>query len=228
MDLNALFQFVKQNSANIVVSTTIALIFFVLGPIGLLFSGRKIRRERVRKAKEALIDLLEAAIVAGSAVDEPKLKLLYEATERETDVELAGDYTIEDWLADVILRFEKSRHLGPDQKHKYYQAVSHVLEEIRTHREKQSKPTMPRKYSEIFSELRDSVEAGAKPLALRRLDELEGMVSRRGIGGEPISNVFSLYRRLYQRSPVTFLIVSITVLVLYIAFLYQFLHKLPR
>ena len=57
-------QFWHENSANIIVSLIIGFVFFVLGPLGLWFSGKRIRRERLRKAKETLIDLLEGMVTS--------------------------------------------------------------------------------------------------------------------------------------------------------------------
>jgi len=91
----ALAQFWHDNSANIVVSLLVGFVFFVLGPMGLWFSGKKIRRERIRKAKEMLIDLLEGMIVNQAAVDEDKLRSVFRAVERDIDTDLSGEYHID-------------------------------------------------------------------------------------------------------------------------------------
>jgi hypothetical protein len=54
-----LSDFWNNNSGNIIVS----LIFFILGPIGVWFSGRRIRLERIKKAKETLLDVFESMVV---------------------------------------------------------------------------------------------------------------------------------------------------------------------
>jgi hypothetical protein len=61
--LAGVLEFWKQNSTSIIISLIVGFVFFVLGPLGLWFSGKRIRKERIRKAKETLLDLLEEMIV---------------------------------------------------------------------------------------------------------------------------------------------------------------------
>lgn len=75
--MDFLTKFLTDNSANIIVSLVVGLVFFVLGPLGLWFSGKKIRQERVRKAKETLGDLLEGMIVNQTKVDQKKARICF-------------------------------------------------------------------------------------------------------------------------------------------------------
>src|SRR3990172_3170479 len=123
-------QFWRDNSASIMVSLIVGFVFFVLGPLGLWFSGKRIRRERIRKAKETLIDLLERMVVNQAQADEAKLKSVFRAVERDIDIDLSGEYHLDHWLGDVVLRFERRRHLSGDQKQQYYDSVHRIYEEI--------------------------------------------------------------------------------------------------
>ena len=127
---NSLVAFWTANSSSIIVSLLVGFVFFILGPLGLWFSGKKIRRERVRKSKEILIDLLEGMIVNQASIDEKKLRSIFRAVERDNDIDLSGDYHIDHWLGDVVLRFERSRHLSADQKQHYYEAVRKITDEM--------------------------------------------------------------------------------------------------
>src|SRR2546430_16407249 len=102
--------FWKANADVIVISLVVGFLFFVLGPIGVWFSGRKIRRERQRKAKEMLVDLVEGMIVTQEEVTPAKLGSIFNAVEREVEVEIGGSYDPERLFEDVMLRFQRSRH----------------------------------------------------------------------------------------------------------------------
>jgi hypothetical protein len=84
-DMDQLIVFWNENSSSIVVSFVVGFIFFVLGPIGVWFSGRKIRRERVQKAKDLLIDLVEGMIVSHEEITLEKLKKMYRAINNKKD-----------------------------------------------------------------------------------------------------------------------------------------------
>ncbi|NUA26306.1 hypothetical protein [Cupriavidus basilensis] len=222
-----LVKFWDVNSANIVVSLLVGFVFFVLGPMGLWFSGKKIRRERVRKAKETLIDLLEGMIVNQASVDEDKLRSVFRAVEREVDIDLSGEYHIDHWLGDVVLRFEKSRHLSAEQKQSYYDAIRKITDEINSRTGKTPVVELPRKYDPIINELKAALSTGETEKASKVLEELERSLILRGRSQDPVLNVFRVYRRMYERSPLTFLIAVIIAVGLYAYILSKFLPRLP-
>lgn len=162
--------FWEQNSSSIIVSAGVGFLFFVLGPLGLWFSGRKIKKERIRKAKEVLIDLLEGMIVNQGFVDAEKLRLLFLAVERDVDIDLSGEYRIVDWLNDVVLRVERSRHLGSDQKKQYYDYVKMLSDDLLKSRVEQKSALYLNKYEHVVDELKVSLDGGdvekAKKLVL--------------------------------------------------------------
>ena len=92
--LDSILEFWRSNSASIIVSLIVGFLFFVLGPLGLWFSGRKIRRERIRKAKDSLLDLLEGMVVNQAPTGERKLRSVFRAIEREIDIDLSGEYSL--------------------------------------------------------------------------------------------------------------------------------------
>ena len=223
----ALIQFWHENSANIVVSLLVGFVFFVLGPMGLWFSGKKIRRERIRKAKETLIDLLEGMIVNQAAVDEDKLRSVFRAVERDIDTDLSGEYHIDHWLGDVVLRFEKSRHLSADQKQSYYDAVRKITDEIHFKIDKKPVVEVPRKYEPIVNELKAALSNGESEKASKVLEELERALIIPERSQDPILNVFRVYRRMYEKNPLTFLIVLFFVAGFYAFLLSKLLPRLP-
>lgn len=222
----SVIQFWQNNSSNIIVSLIVGLIFFVLGPLGLWFSGRKVRRERVRKAKEVLIDLLEGMIVSRAQIDERKLRSLFRSIERDIDIDLSGDYHIDHWLGDVALRFERSRHLSSDQKQSYYENIRSIMEEL--HLKKNQAPAfdVPRKYEPILNELKSSVSRGDVESSEKIIEELERSMAARERSSDPLLNVFKIYRLIYKRSPVTFIFIFLIVMAVYAALMIKFLPEL--
>ena len=65
--------FFLDNSAAIIISLLIGAVFFILGPLGLWFSGKKVKREKVNKAKSELLDLIESMLVNNEKITLSKL-----------------------------------------------------------------------------------------------------------------------------------------------------------
>ena len=206
---DALIQFWNNNSSNIIVSLLVGFVFFVFGPLGLWFSGKKIRRERIRKAKEVLIDLLEGMVVNQANLDETRLRSVFSAVERDVDTDLSGEYHIEHWLSDVVLRFEKSRHLSADQKQQYYNAISKIT------------------YEPLFNDLKSALASSKNDKAVEVVEELEREIIMRERTHDPLLNVLRVYGRMYARSPLTFSVAIIISVVLYVVLLAKFLPHSP-
>lgn len=210
-------KFWNDNYSNIMVSLGVGLVFFVLGPIGVWFSGRKIRRERIRKAKEMLIDLIEGMLVSQESITTAKLKQLFNAVEREVETSIDTEYDLERLFEDVSLRFQRSKHLDATQKNAYSKTLLDLVESI-----KQSQASgariIPRRYESIFLDLRKSIENQDIQKSNKVLDELEEKFSRLPMEAEPFIRILTIQRRIIKEHPVLFL----TVLVIYVAFIIGF------
>lgn len=217
--LDWLTKFWIENSNVIIISFAAGFIFFVLGPLGVWFSGKKIRKERIRKAKEALLDLLEGMIVSQSNINENKMIAMYRAVERDIDIDLSNEYNLENWLGDVAFRFEKSRHLGPDQKQKYYDEVSRINNEIKNNRSQKKEIIVPRKYETIFSELNETLSDSENSKATSLVAELERRMTENPFREDPFLNIFRMYVRIFKKSPVMFIVTAIISVVFYIYFI---------
>lgn len=218
--IESIVQFWNDHSGSIIVSLIVSLLFFVLGPLGLWFSSKKIRRERIRKAKEQLLDILEGMIVNKGVSDEKKLTSLFGAVERDIDIDLSGDYSLESWLEDVILRFERSRHLSSEQKTEYYEEVKKLLDHIQRPRDQHPKKEISRQYEDIFDDITNAISSGESEKANNIIQELKKKISERPISQDPILNVFKIYRRIYQNNPFTFVTATFIVLVFYVFVLF--------
>jgi len=116
---NTVSEFTSNNWSSIIISIITGLIFFVLGPLGLWFSNRKIRREKIKKAKEQILDLIESMLVNNETINVKKLSHVFHAIGRQNSVNLEFDIDLNDILEDLILRFAGSKHLSANQKDEY-------------------------------------------------------------------------------------------------------------
>ncbi|QCT96063.1 hypothetical protein FEV13_03635 [Stutzerimonas degradans] len=198
--------FWNANLANILVSLGVGLVFFVLGPIGVWFSGRKIRRERVRKAKELLIDLIEGMIVTQEKITTAKLKQLFSAVEREVEATIDADYDLERLFEDVSLRFQRSKHLDANQKDAYSAILISLTESIQKTDEAGVR-VIPRNYKALFEELRSSVEEGNRDRSRIAIEELEEKISKIPQEMEPFFRIISFQIKMIRENPYVFVAV---------------------
>ncbi len=221
-----LTEFWTANSGNVIVSLIIGFVFFVLGPLGLWFSGRRIRQERVRKAKDALLDILEGMLVSQETIDEQKLSLLFRAVARDIDVNLGTSYDVENLLEDVVLRFEKSKHLDAAQKDKYANEVQRLFQEMKPTPESPKERVIPRPYRKIIDDLKEVLSQNDQASANKIVSELEErLIGETTGGGSSMIGLLGVYRRLYERNPILFIVLSIIVIAVYVVFIFSYLLR---
>ena len=211
--LETLAKFWAANSAAILISIVTGFLFFVLGPIGVWFSGKKIRRERTRKSIESLLDLVEGMLVSGEAIDATKVSTLFRGVERENSVDLEDSYDTDSLFDDLTLRFAKSRHLDPNQKNKYGETVEALRESIRKAREARSEKPAPISHAKLFEGLRAEIMKGDKARALGFLAHLQDKIVRERDADS--YNPFRSYLRIYRRNPRVAITVTVLTLILY-------------
>jgi ABC-type multidrug transport system fused ATPase/permease subunit len=209
-------EFAKANSSSLIVSLIVGILFFVLGPIGLWFSGKKIRRERICKAKDSMVDLLEGMLVNQENVTPEKLDLLFNAVGREIDVNLNSVYDGELLIEDVMLRFQKSKHLDAQQKQDYFAKLKDVRLALHEKPETTPQRSLPRRDQEIIDDLRARV--GEQKEVSELIDELQNRIERKADVYDPILDPFILIRRMITRDPKRFALIFFFVVIFYIAF----------
>ena len=175
------------------ISLAVGFVFFVLGPVGVWFSERRIRKERIRKAKEMLIDLIEGMIVTQEKITTAKLKQLFNAVEREVETTIDSEYDLERLFEDVSLRFQRSKYLDSNQKDTY-SATLLTLAEALEGAEKSRKRVIPRGYKTLLEELRISISDNNITKANAAIDEIEEKVSKIPQEIEPFIRIFSMFR----------------------------------
>lgn len=221
MTMDQLLVFWKSNADAIIVSLIVGLLFFILGPIGVWFSGRKIRRERIGKAKEMLVDLVEGMIVTQEDISAAKLKSMFNAVEREVDVDIGSLYDLERLFEDVMLRFQRSKHLDASQKDAYSRVLSDLAKSLSESANTSKERLLPRPYERILADLKAAVDKSDTAAISTGLEELEEKLIRRSGNGDPYTTLFAGYRKLATEHPLLFTAALIFTVVIYAFALYQ-------
>lgn len=120
-------KFFIDNQSSIIVSLIIGAIFFILGPLGLWFSGKKVKREKIKKAKDEFLDLIESMLVSNENFSRAKILTLFRAIERQNGISLELESDIENLLEDLSLRFARSKHLSAEQKDDYATRIDNLI-----------------------------------------------------------------------------------------------------
>lgn len=201
--MEELLKFWDENFSNIMISLGVGFVFFVLGPIGVWFSGRRIRKERVRKAKEMLIDLMEGMLVTQEKITTAKLKQLFNAVEREVEATIDSDYDLERLFEDVSLRFQRSKHLDSTQKDSYSNTLLSLAESLEK-AQKSGARVIPRSYKVLIEELREAVASNNQETAAKAIDEIEEKVSKIPQEAEPFIRIISMQKKMIREHPFIF------------------------
>jgi hypothetical protein len=212
-------QFFIDNSSSIIVSLIIGAIFFILGPLGLWFSGKKVKREKINKAKSELLDLIESMLVNNEKITTSKLVTLFRAVERQNGNNLGLDSDLNNILEDLTLRFARSKHLSSDQKDSYIEKIDALINSI-TNDENQEKSKenlqreIPKSLKTIIDELKtesESADIDSKKL----IDKIELLENKlKGRNDPMISVIRILFEKKYYKW-----ILLIYVIILLIVFL---------
>lgn len=222
--LELFWNFITANGGNIIISISVGLIFFVLGPLGLWFSKRKIRVEKIKKAKENLLDLVEGMLVNNENITESRLSSLFFAVSRENGINLEIENDILDLMEDLILRFQRSKHLSANQKDDYIKRLE-TLEKTMFDSEDEEKEDehreIPKSYVRIFKELEEHLNNNESDKAKKELNLLkEKLLVRDNL----LDKVFGIYYKLYKRNPLFFIVTLIGVISLYIYLIIKFFN----
>lgn len=208
--MESVVSFWNSNYENILISLGIGFVFFVLGPMGLWFSGRKVRKERIRKAKEVMLDLFEGMIVNQEDITNHKLKKLFGAVEREVEVSIDSAYDLDLLFEDLALRFQRSKHLDASQKNNYIKKLEDLSSELEKTGVNEKERIIPRKYADIITSLENSVNTNDLESTNKILEELKKKIHRTDIvDNDPVFRVFYLYKKLIRERPWIMVIVIV-------------------
>lgn len=216
-------KFFLDNESSIIVSLIVGTVFFILGPLGLWFSGKKVKREKVNKAISELLDLFESMLVNKENITISKLLTLFRAVERQNTVNLRMDSDLESILEDLSLRFAKSKHLSSDQKDVYQQQIDVLITDLympeHEHKDDtQEQRVLPKSIKSIMISLREEIkDSGSEKLNLL-IDQMEKQVL---VDSEPVgvSPIQLIIRKIGKR-PKLFIWILIIYFIIVATFIY--------
>jgi hypothetical protein len=158
-------QFFIDNQSSIIVSLIIGAIFFILGPLGLWFSGKKVKREKINKAKAEFLDLVESMLVNNENFSKSKILTFFRAIERQNRINLELDSDIENLLEELSLRFAISKHLSAEQKDNYATRIDGLIKSLNQKPDAEIKETsilrereIPKSIKSIITDLKSESE----------------------------------------------------------------------
>lgn len=229
MDIwNSIVDFTSKNWDNILVSIITGILFFVLGPLGLWFSNKKIRKEKIVKAKEQLLDLIESMLVSNESITSRKLTNVFYAIGRQNSINLEFETDLNNILEDLILRFASSKHLSATQKDEYIKRVHEILDELSKaekaaiNEESEKPKVIPKSYKRLIEEIESKVSSNELENIKSSIDELKEKLSSTPVDS-PLVRIFSIYAKVYKRSPLVFIIAIIITIALYVWLIWSFL-----
>lgn len=211
-------QFFIDNSSSIIVSLIIGAIFFVLGPLGLWFSGKKVKREKINKAKSELLDLIESMLVNNEKITISKLITLFRAVERQNGNNLGLDSDLNNILEDLTLRFAKSKHLSSEQKDSYIEKIDALINSIKSEESRNLKDNnqreIPKSLKSIITELKLETESanGDSKKMIDKIQQLEDKL--KGKNDPMISMIRILYERKYFRWVMVIYVIIVLIILL--------------
>src|SRR5665648_319670 len=153
--LDSAINYIIQNWVSIILTIALSSIFYLLSSRGIkkLIASRQ--EERLKIAKESIVDVLESQIINNSDIDNDKIIHLLNATSRDRGVNLIQEYTPLDILEDLELRFAKSKHLKNEQREEYVKRIEILLRKI-----EEEKTIIIPPYDKVLTNLEEAIEKG--------------------------------------------------------------------
>ena len=216
---NTIKQFLIDNQASIWVSLIVGAIFFILGPLGLWFSGKKVKREKINKAKSELLDLIESMLVNKEQITISKLLTLFRAIERQNSVNLGLDTDLNNILEDLSLRFAKSKHLSSDQKDAYLKQIDDLISDLELSKKKEQSSDsivqreIPKSMKTIIEQLREEASNLNSENLTKQIDQLEKQYKRP-------SDPFYVLSRIMREKPKEFLFAFLIYIIVFAVIMY--------
>ena len=129
------------------------------------------RVERVKRAKEELLDIIESQIINKQQFAEELIHNLIVASEREHQVGLKDFCTPVTLLQDVALRLQKSRHLDIVRKSEYSDQIEQTITTINEHHTEV--PEDAKESLELVGVLEDTIQNDEKQKSLETIAALK-------------------------------------------------------
>ena len=163
----------------ILLSAISIFVGFIVGYIFYRLQKRdvaSVRAERVKRAKEELLDVIENRIVNKQQVTEESIHNFLVASEREYQVGLKDVCTPTTLLQDAELRLQKSRHLDIAQKREYSDQIEQTITTIEEQHNKV--PEEAKEPLEFVGVLEAAIQDGEKQKGLETIALLKEKLTK--------------------------------------------------
>ena len=154
-----------QNWVNIIFAIVLSSIFYILSSQGIKKVIVSRQEERLKNARDSIVDVLENQIINNSEININKIIHMLNATSRERGVNLAQQYAPTDLLEDLELRFAKSKHLKNEQRVEYSKKIEELIKKI-----DEEKSIIIPSYEKILKNLEEGFEKGDKESIKQNID----------------------------------------------------------
>ena len=171
-----IFAFLGQNWQNIIVALVIGFLFYFLSNYALRRYITSAERERLKQAKDIILNILESRIINKQDISLDKINNLLKAIDREHSVILSDLVSPSSLLQDLELQFEKSHHLDSTQKEEYCTQIQNQIQEIR---KIEKTLNVPKRYSEIVNNLEKNIKSNNVDESLKYLELLNKNITER-------------------------------------------------
>lgn len=218
-----IFKFLAENRSSLLTNFIAGLVFFVLGPVVLGLSNRRIRKEKLNRAKDSILDLFENMLVNKETVTKEKLSTLFHAVSRQHSVNMEVDTDLQYLLEDLSLRFATSKHLSPSQKDEYSNRIEEI-KKLLEQKPEQEERRIPKSFTRIFEELDIKVENGNKEEIIKQVDELKTKIMDDRHSRVP--GIYPFFFRQMREKPLQFGITIFISIVIYVVIILKITGKL--
>lgn len=167
-----IWKFLEDNWQDIIIALAAILISYFLPSYAQKKYFASAEKERLKQAKDSLLNLLEARIINKQDIYLDKINNLLIATEREYSVYLSDIVSPLSLLEDLELIFEKSHHLDSIQKDEYCSQIQNIVATDEA-------PILPRGYSEIIEALENDLTSTNMDNAFKNLELLKRKINER-------------------------------------------------
>lgn len=228
--LDSAIYYIIQNWVSIIIVIFLASIFYLLSARGINKVITSRQEERLKIAKESIVDVLEHQIINNSDINTDKIIHLLNATSRERGVNLTNEYTSLDLLEDLELRFAKSKHLKNEQREEYIEKIEILLKK----NEDEISTIIP-SYEKVLTDLEESIEKGNTESIKHNLNFLRTkltlekdrkkketeIISNLGAGLTTVAVVLFLLYDIIKIGDFTILVILMTLFIMAIIMVYR-------
>lgn len=199
--LFGIYEFFHVNWQNILITLAGGTVFYILPNYTLKKIVNSAEKEKIKQARNTLLDILESRIINKQEISFEKINNLMDSISREYSIILSDITTPRSLLQDLELIFEKSHHLDSLQKDEYCKQIEEQIIKVDEMDEKlKQRHGTRQEYFEIIEKLseeiklNDSTKAQKTLLGLKyRILSEESLKTKRPLKSDFVVDIISAF-----------------------------------